>query len=135
VYFLNAIPEREIDKALEDTPMKRTLVFAIMLTLLSARAFAGRNSQTVNIPEPMKAGTTQLAAGDYNVTWTGTGSNIQVTFMQNRKVFATVPAQLVVESNKNQELETKVQGTVETLESIRMRNMTLVLESPSPSEK
>jgi len=115
--------------------MKRSLGFAIMLTLLSAPAFAGRNSQTVNIPEPMKAGTTQLAAGDYNVTWTGTGSNIQVTFAQNRKVLATVPAQLVVESNKNEALDTKVQGTVETLESIRMKNMTLVFEGPSSSEK
>ena len=63
----------------------------------------------MNIPEPMKAGNTQLAAGDYNVTWTGTGSNTQVTFTQNRKVLATLPAQLVVESNKNETLDTKVQ--------------------------
>jgi hypothetical protein len=115
--------------------MKRSLGFAMMLTLLSAPAFAGRNSQTVNIPEPMKAGTTQLAAGDYNVTWTGTGPNIQVTFTQNHKVLATVPAQLVVESNKNEGLNTDLKGTVETLESIRMRNMTLVFEGPSSSEK
>lgn len=115
--------------------MKRSLGFATMLTLLSAPAFAGRNSQTVNIPEPMKAGNTQLAAGDYNVTWTGTGPDTQVTFTQNHKVLATVPAQLVVESNKNEALDTKVQGTVETLESIHMRNTTLVFEGPSSSEK
>jgi len=115
--------------------MKRSLGFAMMLTLLSAPAFAGRNSQTVNIPEPMKAGTTQLAAGNYDVTWTGTGPNIQVTFTQNRKVLATVPAQLVVESNKNEGLNTNTQGTVETLESIRMRNMTLVFDGPSSSDK
>jgi len=115
--------------------MKRSLGFAMMLTLLSAPAFAGKNSQTVNIPEPMKAGTTQLAAGDYNVTWTGTGPNIQVTFTQNRKVLATVPAQLVVESNKNEGLNTDTRGTVETLESIRMRNVTLVFDGPSSSDK
>lgn len=115
--------------------MKRSLGFAMMLTLLSAPAFAGRSSQTVNIPEPMKAGNTQLAAGDYNVTWTGTAPNVEVTFTQNHKVLATVPAQLVVESNKNEALGTKVQGTVETLESIHMRNMTLVFEGPSSSEK
>ena len=115
--------------------MKRYLGFAMMLTLLSAPAFAGRNSQSVNFPEPMKAGSAQLAAGDYNVTWTGTGPNIQVTFTQNRKVLATVPAQLVVESNKNEGLNTIAQGSVETLESIRMKNMTLVFEAPPSSAK
>jgi hypothetical protein len=115
--------------------MKRSLGFAMMLTLLSAPAFAGRNSQTVNIPEPMKAGNSQLAAGDYDVAWTGTGSNTQVTFTQNHKVLATVPAQLVMESNKNEALDTKVQGTVKTLESIHMKNMTLVFEGPTSSEK
>jgi hypothetical protein len=115
--------------------MKRSLGFAMTLTLLSAPAFAVRNTQTVNIPESMKAGNTQLAAGDYNVTWTGTGPNTQVTFTQNHKVLATVPAQLVVESNKNEALDTKVQGTVETLESIHMKNMTLVFEAPPSSAK
>jgi hypothetical protein len=117
--------------------MKRSLGFAMILTLVSAPAFAGRNSQTVNIPEPMKAGSAQLAAGDYSVTWTGTGPNIQVTFTstQNRKVLATIPAQLVVESNKNEGLNTIVQGSVENLESIRMKNMTLVFEAPPSSEK
>jgi len=115
--------------------MKRSFGFAMMLTLLSAPAFAARNSQTVNIPEPMKAGNTQLAAGDYNVTWTGTGPNTQVTFTQNHKVLATVPAQLVVETNKNEAVAINLKGTVETLESIHMRNMTLVFEGPSSSEK
>src|SRR5580692_11434726 len=108
--------------------MKRPVAFAMMLAILSAPAFASRNSQTVNVPEPMKAGNTQLAAGDYNVTWTGTGPNTQVTFTLNHKVLATVPAQLVVESNKNEALDTKAEGTVKTLESIHMKNMTLVFE-------
>jgi len=115
--------------------MNRSLGFAMMLTLLSASAFAGRNSQSVNIPEPMKAGTAQLAAGDYNVTWTGTAPNVEVTFTQNHKVLATVPAQLVVETNKSEAVNTNLKGTVETLESIRMRNMTLVFGGQSSSEK
>ncbi|HWY99827.1 MAG TPA: hypothetical protein VNX17_02030 [Edaphobacter sp.] len=117
--------------------MKRSLGFAMMLTLLSALAFASRNSETVNIPAPMKAGSTQLAAGNYDVTWTGTGPNIQVTFtsMQNHKILATVPAQLVVESNKYEGLDTNTQGSIATLESIHMRNMTLVFAVPPSSEK
>jgi hypothetical protein len=117
--------------------MKRYVGFAMMLTLLSAPAFASKNSETVNLPEPMKAGATQLAAGSYDVAWTGTGPNIQVTFtsLQNHKILATVPAQLVVENNKYEGLNTDTQGSVETLESIRMKNITLVFAAPPSSEK
>ena len=115
--------------------MKRFFGYAIMLTLLSAPAFAGKNSQTVTVPEPMKAGATQLSPGDYDVSWTGSGSNVQVTFTRNRKVVATVPAKLVEEANKNEGLETDSRGGVDVLESIRMRNMTLVLDSSTSPEK
>jgi len=48
--------------------MKRFFVFAVMLALLSAPALAGKNSQTVNIPMTMKAGSAELAAGNYKLT-------------------------------------------------------------------
>jgi hypothetical protein len=115
--------------------MKRLFSFAMMLTLVSAPAFAARNSQTVNIPETIKAGSTQLAPGDYNVAWTGTAPNVQVTFTQNHKVLATVPAKLVEENNKNEGLNTNTSSGVEVLEAIRLRSMTLVLEGSPSSEK
>ena len=115
--------------------MKRSVAFAMMLTILSAPAFASGNSQTVNVPEPMKAGSTQLAAGEYNVTWTGTGPDVQVTFAQNRKVLVTVPAKLVVAANNYKGLLTSKQGGVETLESIQLRNLSLVLQGSSSSGK
>ena len=115
--------------------MKRSVAFAMMLTILSAPAFASGNSQTLNVPEPMKAGSTQLAPGDYNVTWTGTGPNVQVTFAQNRKVLVTVPAKLVEGGNKYEGLLTSKQGGVETLESIQLRKVSLILEASFSSEK
>lgn len=115
--------------------MKRSVAFAMMLTILSAPAFASGNSQTVNVPEPMKAGSTQLAPGDYNVTWTGTGPEVQVTFAQNRKVLATVPAKLVAQANNYKGLLTSKHDGVETLESIQLRNLSLILEGSSSSEK
>lgn len=115
--------------------MKRFFVSATMLVLLSAPAFAAKNSQTVNVPEPMKAGSTQLAPGDYDVTWTGSGSNVQVTFMRNRKVVVTLPAKIVEQANKNEGLDTGSQGGVEVLEAIRMKNMSLILESSPSSDK
>ena len=115
--------------------MKRPVAFAMMLAILSAPAFASRNSQTVNVPEPMKAGSTQLAAGDYNVTWTGTGPNVQVTFTQNHKALVTVPAKLVEQGNKYEGLLTSNQGGGETLESIQLKNLSLIFEGSSTSEK
>jgi hypothetical protein len=115
--------------------MKRSIAFAMMLTILSAPAFASGNSETVNVPEPMKAGSTQLAPGDYNVTWTGTGPNVQVTFARNRKVLVTVPAKLVAENNKYPGLLTNKESGVETLETIQLRKLSLVLEGASSPEK
>ena len=107
--------------------MKRFFVIAMMLTLMSAPAFAGKNSQNVNIPAALKAGSTDLPAGDYNVTWTGAGSEVQVTFTstKTRKAVATLPAKLVEESNKNEGLETDSQSGSDVLQRIRMKNSTL----------
>ena len=61
-------------EAYEENHMKRFLGYAAVLALLSAPAFAAKNSETINISEPVTVGATQLPAADYKVTWTGTGS-------------------------------------------------------------
>jgi hypothetical protein len=108
--------------------MKRLFGSAMMLALLSVPALAAKNSQSVNVPETVKAGSTQLAPGNYDVSWTGTGPTVQVTFTLNKKVIATVPAKLVEQPNRNEGLETDSQGGVEVLHTILMKNMSLVLE-------
>jgi hypothetical protein len=113
--------------------MKRFFSFAMMLTLLTAPAFAGKNSQTVNLPSAMKVGSTDVTPGDYNVTWTGSGPEVQVTLTRNRKVIVTLPAKLVEQTNKNEGLDVDTQGGVQTLQAIRLRNMSLILESTTPS--
>lgn len=113
--------------------MKRSLVFAAMLAMVSAPAFAAKNSQTLSVPTAVKAGSTELAPGDYDVTWTSPGPNVQVTFSRNRKVLATVPAELVVETNRYEGMDTKAQGGVQVLQSIHMKNLSLKLEGPPSS--
>jgi hypothetical protein len=113
--------------------MKRFFGFAMMLTLLVAPAFAGKNSQTVNFPTAMKVGSADVTPGDYNVTWTGSGTEVQVTLIRNRKVIVTLPAKLVEQNNKNEGLDMNTQGGVQTLQAIRLRNMSLILESTTPS--
>jgi len=115
--------------------MKRFFAFAMMLALFSAPAFAGKNSQTVNVPEAIKAGSAQLTPGDYNVTWEGSGANVQVTLTRNKKVVVTLPAKLVEETNKNEGLGTDNQGGVDVLHAIYMRNMTLLFDSSTVAQK
>lgn len=79
--------------------MKRFLAFAIFLVSFSAFAFAAaKNTQSVNLPENVTVGSAQLPAGDYKLSWTGTGSTVQVTLEQKgvkKPITTTVPAKLV----------------------------------------
>lgn len=109
-------------------PMKRFFVFAVMLGVLSVPVFAAKNSQTVDIPSTMKAGSTTLAAGSYNVSWDGAGPDVQVTFAKNKKVIVTLPGKVVEQSNKNGGFDIGSEGGVDVLQAIRMKNMTLQLE-------
>jgi hypothetical protein len=52
------------------------------------------HQRTVDLPEAVQIGTTQLKAGTYKVKWAGSGSAVQVTFLQNGKTVATVPGTL-----------------------------------------
>ncbi len=113
--------------------MKRLIAVATILAALSLPALAAKNSQTVSIPSAVKAGATQLAPGDYDVTWTGTGADVQVTVTKNKKVITTFPAKLVQETNKNVGLETDSQTGTDVLHAIRMRNMTLIVGSAPSS--
>jgi hypothetical protein len=116
--------------------MKRLFGFAMMLALLAAPVFAAKNSQTVNLPTAMKVGSADVTPGDYDVTWTGSGPEVQVTLTRNRKVVVTLPAKLVEQVNKNQGLDMDNQGGVQTLQAIRLRNMSLILEgTPSSGSK
>jgi hypothetical protein len=66
------------------------------LVLLAVSAFAAdKNKGTLLIDEPVTVSGHQLAAGEYNLTWTGTGSDVTLTVTANKKVVATLPAHLV----------------------------------------
>lgn len=107
--------------------MKRLIAVATLVAAFSLPALAAKNSENVSVPSPVKAGATQIAPGDYEVTWTGTGSDVQVTFARYKKIIATFPAKLVQETNKNVGLETDSRSGTDVLHAIRMHNLTLVI--------
>ena len=68
---------------------------AVALVLFSVTGWASdKMKANIQIDQTVHVGSTQLAPGEYKMTWTGSGSTAEVTFSRGNKVFATVPAQV-----------------------------------------
>lgn len=107
--------------------MKSFFGYALLFASLSIPALAARNSQTITLSDTTRVGSTQLAAGDYKVSWTGTAPNVQVTITAKGKPSVTVPAKLVDVKNGHVALQTDTQGGVRVLQTIQLDNENLVL--------
>jgi hypothetical protein len=105
--------------------MKRLLGYAAMLALVSAPAFAAKNSDKITLSQPVTIGTTKLPAADYKVTWTGTGSSAQVT-LANSKSTVTLPAKVVDQKNNVNSVLTNTKDGVSILEGINLNKVTVV---------
>ena len=63
--------------------------------LLAASAIAGNNKGTLRTDETVAVGGRQLPAGKYQVTWAGSGSNVELSISDGRETLAQVPAQIL----------------------------------------
>jgi len=109
--------------------MKRFASLILLSTLIATTAFAATSgSGKIRLDSAVKVGTTELPAGDYKVTWTGSGASTQVTLTQG-KTTATAPAQLVEVQRKNDAVSTKNENGARVLTEIQFRNQTLVLQN------
>jgi uncharacterized protein YdeI (BOF family) len=111
--------------------MKRFVAYAAVLALLSAPAFAAKNSSTVNISQPVTVGTTQLPAAQYKVTWTATGTSAQVTLASDKST-VTIPAKVVDQKNSVTSVLTESKGGSNVLQGINLNKVTLLF-TPSPN--
>ena len=71
----------------------KTVVLGLAV-LLATSAFAS-NKSSFQANEPFDVNGQQLAAGDYQLRWDGTGSNVEVTFLKGKKEVAKTSAKLV----------------------------------------
>jgi hypothetical protein len=123
----------KLSEANKEIHMKRFFGYAIILASLSIPAFAAKNAADITISSPVKVGTTQLPAGQYKVTWTGTGSAVQVTIAERGKASVTVPAKAVEEKNgRVAVLIDKVKGG-DILQSIQLDKLTLQIAGAASS--
>ena len=71
---------------------------AIALVLLSVSAWASdKMKANIQIYNTVNVGSAQLAPGEYQLTWTESGTGAEATFSQGKKVIATVLAQVTEE--------------------------------------
>jgi hypothetical protein len=71
----------------------KTVVLGLAV-LLASSAFAS-NKGSLQVRESFEINGQQLAPGDYDVRWDGSGSNVEVTFIKNKKEVAKATAKVV----------------------------------------
>lgn len=118
--------------------MKRLSYCALILALLSVPAFAAKNTQTVSFPDAVKVGTSQLPAGDYRVSWDGTGSSVQVTLEQkgvSHPATATVTAKVEQGKNNHNGFILNSQGGANNVETLQFTRYNVTFTSaPAPGQ-
>jgi len=112
--------------------MKRFFGFALLLVLFAVPAFAGGKTQKVTIGAPVQVGSTQVAAGEYEISWTGTGSSVKVTLEKNGKTVVTFPATAAV-INSMPGMETADQGGVARLQVLHLNKISFTVTSAPQS--
>jgi hypothetical protein len=80
--------------------LAKTMVLGLAL-LLATGAFAS-NKTSLHFSESVDVNGQQLPAGDYQVRWAGTGSSVEVSFLQGRKEVAKTTAKMVDLDNPSQ---------------------------------
>ncbi len=113
--------------------MKRFASLIVLSTLIATAAFAAENgSGKIRLDSAVKVGSTELPAGEYKVTWTGSGANSEVTLTQG-KTKVTAPAQVVAVRHNNDAVATKNENGSRVLTEIQFQKQTLVLQN-APSQ-
>jgi hypothetical protein len=110
-------------------PMKRFAV-GLLAVVLPFAAHAEKNSQTVVLTQTVQVGSAKLPAGPLKVSWTGTGSDAQLTLAPNGKNPITVPAQLIAERHNQPGVGTVSVNGVQYLQELELNNVKVVVQNP-----
>jgi hypothetical protein len=73
--------------------LAKTVVLGLAV-LLASSAFAS-NKGSLEVRESLEVNGQQLAPGDYQLRWDGTGTNVEVSFMRGKREVAKASAKVV----------------------------------------
>jgi hypothetical protein len=82
------------EKIVKTKYLQYLAALSTLALLFPVGALARNNAHSIQIVDVVEIGTTQLKPGDYKVEWQGSGPAVQVSFRQNGKTVATLPATL-----------------------------------------
>jgi len=107
----------------------RSVTLSILLLSVPVLTFAA-NKKSLTINEPISVAGTVLQPGDYRLEWDGTGSNVQVKFIQNNKTIVTAPATVETKSTSyDGALDLRNNGDkAKALREIDFKNTSIVFE-------
>lgn len=107
------------------------LFAAILASTITSTSLA--DSKHITLSNSVTIGGVTLPAGTYSVVWSGSGPDVQVSFMQGSKTRATVSARLVLEKSQyHRAIETTTMpDNSNVLTRIQLGKQSLVFDQPS----
>ncbi len=109
-----------------------SFLFALLVTPLFAKTY------TVTISQAVSVGSTQIPAGDYKVSWEGTGPAVKVTLARSGASLVVVNAKLVAQKNPLADPSSVVTASQNggiVLQEIHLKSSTLVFEDGELAQK
>lgn len=115
--------------------MKSKSLFAAMMFLIPAMAFAGqKNSANVTLEQPVKVAGIQLAPGQYKLIWNGSGPDMTVTFTQGKQTIATAHGTLGDNPLNEQAIETVTAADNTThMKAVDLKKISIHFEDAAPT--
>ena len=102
----------------------------LALLLFSLTAWANdKMKANIRIYQTVHIGSTELAPGEYKMTWTQSGSSAEVAFSQGKKVIVTVPAQATQEHSGYRSPALRIDGVSNTLVAVDLPEVSLSFTS------
>ena len=114
--------------------LRHIALATIMLIVPVVSQAASKDSEKVSFDERVTVGGTQIPAGDYRVQWEGTGTSVEVNFIQAKKIVAKVPASLVEgKTTYDGAVALKKEGNTEIVKAINWKNRSLYFDQTDSS--
>jgi hypothetical protein len=107
---------------------------AAMVFLIPALTFAGaKNSANLKLDQSVTVAGSQLAPGQYKLTWEGSGPDVTVKFAEGKNVVATAPAKLVNTSTNQEAIETDtVADSTRLLRAVDLKKVMIQFANAAP---
>lgn len=112
-----------------------SLSAAAIVFLMPVVAFAAqKNSATVELDQAVTVADTQIAPGQYKVSWEANGPDVNVSFADGNKTVVTALAKLLINTTNEEAVETDTAGGgTPALSAIDLKHVTIQFENAIPS--